>query len=515
MKEAPPAVELQGLVRRFGRVTALDGARLVARSGEVHGILGENGAGKTTLLSILAGLLAPDAGRVLLRGQEVSIPSPRAARAMGIGMVHQHFALVPRLTVLENLMLGWPGPGLGLPDREVRHRALALEDETGLQVPLEAPVETLGVGERQRVEILKVLLQEPGVLILDEPTAVLSPPEVDGLLALVRSLAARDTCVLFVAHKLDEVLSVADRVTVLRRGATVLEATRDEVDAPALARAMVGPHAAAELVAEALPGGSLPTEPAEGEADAAGGTRPASASLPPVARLQDVWLADGAGGWRLREVSLEVRPGEIVGIAGVEGNGQRQLARILAGEAAPTRGRVTLPDGPSFVPQDRRGEGLVQAFTLTENMALRHLDRPAFRWGPFIRWGKLEAWTREALERFSVQTLGPEARAWTLSGGNQQRVVLARELAEDPDFLVAENPTRGLDVAGEAFVHRTLRELRARDGRPAGVVLISTDLDEVVALADRVMVMVRGRLISVPPGPDLRERAGQRMLGAP
>ncbi len=493
------AVRIRGLGKRFGPVTALNGARLTAQAGEVHGVLGENGAGKTTLLSILAGLLPADEGEILLRGEPVSIGSPREARALGVGMVHQHFALVPEFSVLENLMLGWPGPLLSLPREEVRGKALALEKETGLDVALDAPVKTLGVGERQRAEIVKVLLQEPAILILDEPTAVLSPQEVEGFLRLVRTLADQGTAVLMVAHKLDEVLAVADRVTVLRRGATVLEAPREEVDAASLAQAMVGAREAGSVV-HLREAAALQEErpPAEGD---------------PVAELRRVVVVDGRGVTRLRDVSLEVRPGEIVGVAGVEGNGQRQLARVLAGEMAPTNGTVRLPPEPAFIPQDRRAEGLVEDFDLTENLALRLHRWPRFRRGPFLDWRTLEARTREALATFSIRAEGPHTRADTLSGGNQQRVVLARELEGEPEFLVAESPTRGLDVAGESYVHQVLRDLRDRADGPAGIVLISTDLDEILALADRFFVMVRGRLVPIHPGPDLRERMGAGMLG--
>ena len=234
----------------------------------------------------------------------------------------------------------------------------------------------------------------------------------------------------------------------------------------------------------------------------------------PADRLEGVWVGGPTSGWRLEDVSLEVRRGEIVGVAGVEGNGQRQLALVLAGETRPDRGRVSLPPAPSYIPQDRRGEGLVQEFDLTENMALRLQHRGEYRRGPFLRWGAMEAWTAERIGEFSVRARGPDVPARTLSGGNQQRVVLARELAGAPDFVVAENPTRGLDVAGEAFVHDTLLALRNRSGNPAGVVLLSTDLDEVLALSDRILVMVRGRLEEVAAGPDLRRRVGERMLGA-
>ena len=494
------AVEVRGLGKRFGPVTALRDARLTALAGEVHGVLGENGAGKTTLLSILAGLVRADEGEIRLKGEAVTIDSPREARSLGVGMVHQHFALVPAFTVLENLMLGWPGHPLLLPRALITERARSLERETGLQVPLDARVETLGVGERQRAEILKVLLQDPSILILDEPTAVLSPAEVEGFLGLVRSLAAQGTAVLMVAHKLDEILAVAERVTVLRRGETVLEAPRGEVDAASLARAMVGRETAGSLVHLREAAASAEKRPHPGQE--------------PVAELRDVRVEDLRGVTRLQDVSLQVRPGEIVGVAGVEGNGQRQLARVLAGELEVAAGDVRLPPEPAFIPQDRRSEGLVEDFDLTENLALRLHRWPAFRRGPLVDWSALSATTRESLATFSIRAEGPGVRAGTLSGGNQQRVVLARELAGDPAFLVAENPTRGLDVAGESFVHETLRRLRDRADDPTGIVLISTDLDEVLALADRFFVMVRGRLIPVDPGPELRERMGSRMLGA-
>lgn len=491
------AVAVRGLTRRFGTVTALDRARFEARKGEVHGLLGENGAGKTTLLSILAGLIQPDSGAVVVRGEPVDVSSARRARELGIGMVHQHFALVRRLTVLENLMLGWPGGLFALPDDEVRSRFRALAAETGLEIPLDARVETLGVGERQRVEILKVLLQEPEVLILDEPTAVLSPPEVEGLLALIRTLAGRGTAVILVAHKLDEVLAVADRVTVLRRGKTVLEAARDEVDPAVLARAMVGQDTARGLV-------HVREAPAAGAAP-----RPAG---PVAATLDGVFLSGPRGEARLDGVCLEIRKGEIVGVAGVEGNGQRELAQVLAGIRPPDAGRAEVPVEAAFIPQDRRTEGLVQEFTLAENLALRLRRSPGFHRGPFLDWAALRRRTGEAMEAYDIRAGGPGTRAATLSGGNQQRVVLARELDGDPGFVVAENPTRGLDVSGEAFVHHALRKLR--DGGETGVALLSTDLDEILALADRFFVMVRGQLRPVEAGPDLRERMGEAMLGA-
>ncbi len=481
--------------KRFGRTVALEGAHLDAFGGEVLGVLGENGAGKTTLLSTLAGLVQPDSGVIEVDGNEVRISSPREAWQLGIGMVHQHFALVETMTVLENLALGRRRAGgfrLGLDD--LRREATALGKRVGLEVPLDARVEDLGVGERQRAEVLKVLLRDPAVLVLDEPTAVLAPAEVDGLLGLLRRLADDGRAVLLVAHKLDEVLAIADRVTVLRRGQTVLEAPRSQVDAGALAVAMVGEAPAVLPERAVVPVGQVGAD-----------------ARPTVAHLRGVEVDPTAGRVALRGVDLQVRAGEIVGVAGVEGNGQRELSLVLAGRLAPDRGEVVLADEPAFVPQDRRREGLVASFTLAENFAVGLHRRGAYQAGPLLRWDRIRQATRAAVKAFSIRASGPEALASSLSGGNQQRLVVARELEGKPDLIVAENPTRGLDVAGAAFVHRTLRE-RASGPDPAGVVLVSTDLDEILRVADRVVVLVRGRALPVAEAERTREGIGALML---
>jgi len=498
------AVRLSGIVKRFGVVTALDGADLELRAGEVHGVLGENGAGKTTLFHVLGGLAGADAGSVEIDGHPARLHSPRDAWAAGVGLVHQHFTLVPRLTALENLALGsWSrSSGVRLDLDRLAEVARSLAERTGLDVPLDASVEGLGVGARQRLEILKVLLRKPDVLVLDEPTAVLTPGEVDTLFALLRELAAEGKAVALVAHKLDEVLAVATRVTVLRRGRTVMNAPRAEVDADSLTRAMVGrDHVEMAGVA--------------GAAGRAGSPSRRRRGVPGVASLDDVRVRGFRGEWAVDGVSLEVARGEIVGVAGVEGNGQRELARVLAGRSVPDEGEVRIPEGVGFVPQDRTREGIVGSFDLAENVALALYREPGVRSGVFLRWGELRRRAKALMRSYDVRAPNDRTRARELSGGNQQRLVVARELSMARDLLVAENPTRGLDVSAAAFVHGELTRLVERtDPQPPGVVLISTDLDEVLALSDRVLVLARGRVREVPGERRNRKGVGSLMLAA-
>ena len=488
------AARLRGVTRRFGAVTALSEVDFELAPGEIHGLLGENGAGKTTLARILAGLLVPDEGRIEIGDRTVSLGSARDARALGVAMVHQHFSLVPRFTGFENIGLfnggAWTGKGTAAPG----YRALveARARELKLDVQLDAPVAELGVGARQRIEILKALMSETGVLLLDEPTAVLAPQEIDGLFAVLRRVAGDGTGIVLVAHKLDEVLAVADRVTVLRRGRRVLTEAAAKVSAAGLAEAMVG---------SALPVAGV----------GRGRTRE-TASLP-VASLNGVTVGT-TGAPSLREVTLIVRPGEILGIAGVDGNGQRTLAAVLAGIRTPDEGTAKLPREVGWIPQDRGEEGLVNEFTITENVALALHGKAAYRKGPWFDWAGVDETAGSLMREMDVRAESPDAAAGILSGGNQQRVVAGREFLRSGEMLVAESPTRGLDVKATVAVRARIVELASTGKRPPGVVLISADLDEILELSDRIAVMVRGRLIPVPPGDRNRAAIGERMLGA-
>lgn len=511
---------LRGIERRFGRVVALDGAELELRAGEVHGVLGANGAGKSTLLNVLGGMLEPDAGTVEVGGEPVSLASPRDAWKHGIGLVHQHFTLVPTLTVLENLALGSRGPSAA--PRVVRAQVEEIMERTGLLVPLEPRVETLGVGDRQRIEILKALLRDPRVLVLDEPTAVLTPDEIRGLFTLLRDLADEGRAVVLVVHKIDEALRVADRITVLRDGRTVLTTRPEERSTEELVRAMVSDEVAdpialglteevAEGVEGAVPrGGAVPRETApRGEGGGDGVAVAGAPSESEVAQLVSVSVVDDRG-VRVREVDLSVREGEVLGIAGVEGNGQRELALVLAGRLPPSRGTTRLPEAVGFISQDRSTEGLVGDFDLTENVALAFQRKPEYRRGPLLLWDRLEAAAEEVRSRHDVAAPSVRTLAGALSGGNQQRLIVGRELAMATELLVAENPTRGLDVAASAFVHDELRRLASQG---VAVVLISTDLDEILALSHRILAMARGTLTPVPEGRRSREGIGALMLG--
>ena len=491
---------LDGVARRFGSVQALSGASLEVRAGEVHAVLGENGAGKSTLLGVLGGMLRPDAGTLEVVGERVDLGSPRDAWRRGIGLVHQHFTLVPALSGLENLALGRRTSPYRLRRtlEGLRADAVRLMSRTGLDVSMDRPVEELGVGERQRLEILKVLLRDPSIVVLDEPTAALAPAEVTALFALLRQLASEGRAIVLVAHKIDEVLSVSDRVTVLRRGRTTLTAVRGEVDADTLVSAMLDEP----LVDPVAAGVAAPRVAARAQ-------RVRGAT---VATLVDVRVRAPSGRVALDGVSLDVARGEIVGIAGVEENGQRQLALLLAGRVRPEWGSVRIPVGVGFIPQDRQQEGLMGDFDLSENVALALHADVRFGGRVTLAWSAIQAEAERVRRRFGIVAEGTDVRADTLSGGNQQRLVIGREMLVATDLLIAENPTRGLDVAATAFVRSELRRVTESDTGP-GAVLVSSDLDEVLSLSDRVLVAAGGRLIPVPDSARSKDGVGAIMLG--
>ncbi|MEK6687029.1 MAG: ABC transporter ATP-binding protein [Gemmatimonadota bacterium] len=502
-----PVLELRGIAKRFGSVRALHGADFRLAPGEVHALLGENGAGKTTLMQVAFGLVRPDRGEVRVNGVPRVVDSPRTARTLGIGMVHQHFTSVPALTVAENVALG-AGHGIGRGLSAPATGTVLARLWTGLDPA--AKVETLPVGLRQRLEIVKALAADARILLLDEPTAVLTPPEVDDLLDTIRRFAADGGSVVLISHKLDEVFRVADRVTVLRHGRVTLTAPLPEVTSDQVAEAMLGrvPEAAAsDQMAEAMPDRA----PEATFADRLPGARPSPPSGE-VVRVEagGLHVAGLQGrGTGLEGADLLVHAGEILGLAAVEGNGHRELLHAVAGLARPLSGTLRV-DGPvALVPEDRTTEGLIPELSLAENVTLGlGAEAPWVRRG-WIDWPAARVRTRQLLIEFDVRAPGPTAQALVLSGGNQQRLVMARALEGRPKVLVAEGPTRGLDIAATAAVHGHIRRA-ARDG--VAVLLYSADLDEVLALAHRVVVVARGRLVPVAPGMS-REAIGRLMLG--
>jgi general nucleoside transport system ATP-binding protein len=483
---SPPAVALRGITKRFPAVVANDGVDFEAAEGEVHALLGENGAGKTTLSNILTGLYRPDEGEVVLNGRPVDFHSPRDAIDAGIAMVHQHFRLVTPFTVAENVVLGdqrGVGRSFVLRTRSIEQRVGELSRRYGLAVDARARIWQLSVGEQQRVEILKALYQDARVLILDEPTAVLTPQEADALFETIRAMADDGRTIIFISHKLHEVKAVADRVTVLRRGRSV--ATIDAADATprSLAALMVG----REVEIGRHDDGRTPGEDV-------------------VLELEGL-SADGDRGLQaVKDVSFAVHAREMVAIAGVAGNGQRELAEAIVGMRPPTSGAVrvrgrrvpggdprkAIGAGIAYVPEDRLGTGIAPGLSVASNVVLKSYREPPASRGPLLQLGRIRELAERVIQRYDVRTSGPDVPAWQLSGGNLQKVVLAREFSGQPVVLIAAAPTRGLDVAGIETVHAYLREAAASG---VGVLMISEDLDEILALADRIVVMYEGAVV--------------------
>jgi general nucleoside transport system ATP-binding protein len=478
---------MRGIVKRFGGVTALDAADLVVRAGTVHALLGENGAGKTTLMRVAFGLITPDAGSVAIAGTGRHFTSVADAIAAGIGMVHQHYTLVPAMTVADNVALG-----LGRPYdvRAVSDRIRSIGTSTGLVLDPEGSVSDLSVEAQQRLEIVKALARDARLLILDEPTAVLAPASAAELLQWLRTFATGDRAVVLITHKLREAVSVADDVTVLRRGRTVLAVAASGATEAALADAMLG--------TTARPADRVRRTPSPGASE--GGR---AAGLPIVISATGVVIRDLRGVTKLSGVSFAIHAGEIVGVAGVEGQGQHELLRAVAGRIAVAGGTLAAPPDVGFVPEDRQRDALVLEFPLYENVALRGAGARRGR----MAWRRVREETRQLMAAFDVRADGESAPASTLSGGNQQKLVLGRELVVQPKAVVVENPSRGLDIQATAAVH--MRLLSARDGGCA-VLFYASDLDEVLALADRVLVVAHGTVREVAKD---REIVGRAMLG--
>ena len=496
-----PALELRGITKRFGSLVANDAIDFELRRGEIHALLGENGAGKSTLMNVLYGLQQPDEGEIRLEGEPVKIDSARRAIGLGIGMVHQHFMLVPVMTVAENLVLGSEphrGPMLDYATAAARTRELS--ERFGLAVKPETRVEDLGVGAQQRVEILRALFRGARVLVLDEPTAVLTAQESHELFKVLRALAADGTSIVFISHKLNEVLEVSDRVTVLRRGKKIDTVPTEGSTERSLARLMVGRDVLLRVEKE----------------DRAPGD--------PLLEVEDLSVRDDRGLMAVTDVSLRVRAGEIVGLAGVDANGQSELIEALTGLRRAERGvirasgrDVTMADtrhkidaGIGCIAEDRHRRGLVLEFDLAENLCLHEYRKPEMARYGWLSPKRMSQRAKDLLQQYDVRGGTTETPASSLSGGNQQKLVIARELAEEPRVLIAAQPTRGLDVGAIEFVHRRL--VAERDAGRA-ILLVSLELEEIRSLSDRVLVVYEGQIVAELPPTTSEEELGVVMTG--
>jgi len=498
-----PILELRGITKQFPGVLANDHIDLTLEQGEIHALLGENGAGKTTLMNILYGLYQPTEGEIFVRGERITVHSPSDAITAGIGMVHQHFMLVPVFTVTENVMLGEEEvkPGGFLDRQKAAKKIRQISEKYGLEVDPSSYVRDLPVGVQQRVEIIKLLYREADILIFDEPTAVLTPQEADELFKIMRSLAQQGKSIIFITHKLREVLDVSDRITVIRRGKVVGGTTPAEADQNSLASMMVGREV--ELVLEKNPMNA-------GE---------------DVLTVKDLLVADDRNQVAVDGISFSVRKGEVLGIAGVQGNGQTELAEAVTGLRKVISGNIQLTGkdvttatprkitelGCAHVPEDRQADGLVLGFPVKDNLVLNTYYKPPFARGATIQWDRVVENAKELIQEYDVRTPGYDTHVGNLSGGNQQKVIVARELSRPIHLLVASQPTRGLDVGSIEYIHSQI--LKKRDSG-VGVLLVSTELDEILQLSDRIAVMYRGRIIAIVPAEEAtKEYIGLLMAG--
>jgi len=499
-----PAIQMKGIIKTFPGVLANDNIDFVVEKGEIQGLLGENGAGKTVLMSILYGLYPPDEGQIYVNGKEVTMHSPATAIRLGIGMVHQHFMLVPSLTVAENIILGRePTKDKILLDMDKTLKEVKASCESyNLEVDLKAPIYTLPVGIQQRVEILKALYRGAAILIMDEPTSVLTPQEATELFKAVRALKEKGKTVVFISHKLREVLSICDRITVLRRGKVVGTVRVGDTNLGELAKMMVGREVVYKFDKRLMKGREV------------------------VLKVESLKALDDRGLPALKGIDLEVHASEILGVAGVEGNGQTELVETLTGLRKTTEGRILLnyteitgasPEerirlGISHVPEDRYKRGLISDFSVMENLILGSHNRPPFaKWGVRLDFGETSKYAQKLISDFSIKTQSEDAPVRHLSGGTQQRVVLARELSREPKLIIASQPTRGLDVGATEFVRSKLVEMR---NLGCAILLISADLDEIWALSDRIAVMYEGKVVAIKdPQKTDEEELGLLMAG--
>lgn len=501
-KVAFETLEMRGITKRFPGVLANDNVSFDLRAGEVHSLLGENGAGKSTLMKILYGMYHPDKGEILVNGNVVKINSPTTAIQQGIGMIHQHFMLVPTLTVAENVALGLPSSRKPLTDLEkVSEKILALADKYHLSIDPNAYIWQLSVGQQQRVEIIKALYRGAAILLLDEPTAVLTPQEVDELFVIMRQMLSDGYGLVFISHKLHEVISISDRITVLRDGRNVGTRPTCEVNQNTLAQWMVGHEI--EFIKST-------EKPQVGEVRFA---------------LEDVCCGSDRGVEGLRDVNLEVHSGEIVGLAGVSGNGQLELAEVLTGIRPITKGKVSLEGrdvtgrkpgeiteaGLSYIPEERMKEGMIRNFNISENLVLREHHKEPFSKHGVLQMTYINDHADRLIKQYRIKTPSRKTMAKSLSGGNIQKVLLARELSRNPRAIVAAQPTRGLDIGASEYVHEQLLEERKKG---TAILLISEDLDEILALADRIVVIYEGRIMDdLPRETATKEDVGLLMAG--
>jgi simple sugar transport system ATP-binding protein len=497
MESPPNAFEMHGIVKRFPGVLANDHVDFSCHVGEVHALLGENGAGKSTLMNVLAGLYKPEAGEIFINGERVSLNSPQDAIAHGIGMVHQHFMLVPSHSVAENMVLGLKDPRFVLNLKRVEDQVKALGEQYGLSVNPRAKIWELSVGEQQRVEVLKMLFRGAKVLIMDEPTAVLTPQEVEILFKTLRDMTKRGHTIVFISHKLDEVASIADHVTVLRRGVvTAAGVPAKETTKAQLAKLMVGRDVLFLVEKKKAQPGEV------------------------VLSVERLNAENDRGLPALRDISLQLPAGEILGIAGVAGNGQRELAEVLTGLRSPTSGKVMFGDMPldgltdwmevgqrlAHIPEDRAAVGSVPALSVAENLILKRYNRPPISTGWSINYSAVRENGVRLVDQYRIATPSVETPVRMLSGGNLQKVILARETSGKPNLMIAVHPTRGLDVGAIEGIHKLLIELRDQG---TAILLISEELDELFSLSDRIAVMYEGQIV----GETLPERANFEKVG--